>query len=62
MWYLIATERTWQGEMHFTKMLTSKQIEEAQKQATLRLARMKQPADAPPNSAAAESLPMSRVI
>jgi len=61
MWYLIATERTWQGRIHFTKMLTARQIEEAQKRASLRLARMKQPAAAR-DSAPSGRIPVSRAI
>ena len=61
MWYLIATERTWQGRTHFTKMLTAKQIDEAHKKATIRLARMKSPASAR-DSSALERMPVSRAI
>jgi two-component system, NarL family, nitrate/nitrite response regulator NarL len=69
MWYLIATERTWQGRIHFTKMLTARQLDEAHKKAAVRLARMKQsPAStrdsiaSARDSAETETIPLSRAM
>jgi len=45
MWYLIASERTSQARALVTRMLTPKQIEEAQQRATEWLARAKQSPD-----------------
>ncbi len=42
MWYLIATERTSQARALVSKVLSAKQIDEAQQEATLWLARMNQ--------------------
>jgi len=42
MWYLVATECTSQARALITRMLTAKQIDEAQQKASLWLARMKQ--------------------
>jgi two-component system, NarL family, nitrate/nitrite response regulator NarL len=53
MWYLVATERTSQARALITRMLTAKQIDEAQQKASVWLARMKQASSSLPSSISA---------
>lgn len=47
MWYLIATEQAAKSEGLITKMMTAKQIEEAQQKASAWLSRLEEPAASP---------------
>jgi two-component system nitrate/nitrite response regulator NarL len=53
MWYIIASERTSQARALITRLLTTKQIDEAQHKASVWLARMKQSSTAAADSAVA---------
>jgi len=53
MWYLVATERTSQARSLITRLLTTKQIDEAQHKASVWLARMRQSSASAPDSAIA---------
>jgi two-component system nitrate/nitrite response regulator NarL len=53
MWYLIATERTSQSRALITRLLTTKQIDEAQHKASVWLARMRQSSTSAADSAVA---------
>jgi len=60
MWNLIASESVAQARPQFTAMLTARQIDEAERRASHRLAHMKQPSAR--KAAAAGRLPLSQVI
>ncbi|SPF40153.1 hypothetical protein SBA1_30004 [Candidatus Sulfotelmatobacter kueseliae] len=58
MWYLVAMERASQARGLLTKVMTPQQIDEAQQNASLRLARMKQTSASTPEPAAVKRIPL----
>jgi DNA-binding NarL/FixJ family response regulator len=62
MWYLVATERTSQSRPFVARMLTARQIEEAQQAASVWLGRMKQTPAFTLESAAVEHKPLGPAI
>ncbi len=61
MWYLIATERTSQARALISRMLTAKQIDEAQQKASVWLARMNQKPASPLEPTPATIKPLKRM-
>ncbi|MGA8620630.1 MAG: LuxR C-terminal-related transcriptional regulator [Candidatus Sulfotelmatobacter sp.] len=61
MWYLIATERASQARALLSRMLTAKQIDEAEQKASVWLARMNQKTTSPLEAAPAAVKPVKRV-
>jgi DNA-binding NarL/FixJ family response regulator len=62
MWYLVASEHTSQAQFLLTGMLTGKQMEEAQKKASLWLASVKQTPVVPAHKPVARSIPLKPAI